>query len=252
MKKFTLLAAVLLIAAPITFISCDKDEENTTTDPANNQTPLPSIPGVSGVMAAINTSVVQNLPFVGEQTTFLGLAAAAFPDASGNLVSAGTVSVNGVDLSNTQNTYILTPGLTNPTGITYGSSVSWEVTGGSGIQAFNHTFAAEVPKIGNLTGVGAEISQGDLTVGIDMNNPGTSLGTLDSIIYMISGPDGNRMITRAGNQRTHTFAASDVAAVGKGQGMVQVVGYRLAIETKNGKQFAFVNEGVFNKQVTIK
>jgi hypothetical protein len=252
MKKMTTWAICALIAVPVLLTSCNKDEDENNQTPVNNQTPLPSITGVDGVMAAINTSVVQNVPFLGETTTFLGLAAAAFYDGSGNLANAGTVSVNGVDLSSTQNSYVLTPGIANPTGITFGPSVSWEVTGGSGIPAFTHTYNAKVPKIGNITGVGSEITQSDLTVGIDLQNVGTDLGTLDSIIYMIAGPSGDKLITKRGNQFTHTFSAAEVTAVGKGQGMVQVVGYNLKIENKGGKNIAFVNEGVFNKQVTIK
>jgi hypothetical protein len=234
-------------------VSCNKDDGDSGGDnnAKANETPIPNVPGVDGVLVAINNSVVQNLPFVGEQTTVMGLATAVFFAGSGNQVNAGSVAVNGNDLSYMSGAYVFTPGFANPMGLEFSGSVSWEVGGGSGIPNFVHTYQAGVPVIGGLNGVNDEVS-GELAMSINMNNPATNLQGVDSVMFNLYGPSGEIIVTKAGNARNHTFSAAEVASVGKGQGMVQVAAYRLRIETKSGKDFGFVNQGVFNKFVTFK
>jgi hypothetical protein len=248
LHKLFLLTAIFAVVS----VSCNKDDDDNGSNNAKpNERPIPNIPGVDGVLVAINNSVVQTLPFIGEQTTVMGLATALFFDGSGNQVNAGSVAVNGNDLSYMNGAYVYTPDFTSPMGLEFSGSVSWEVGGGSGIPNFVHTFQSGVPVIGGFSGVDDEIS-GELTVSINMNNPATNLQGVDSVMFNLSGPSGEVLVTKPGNARTHTFTAAEVARVGKGQGLVQVAAYRLRIETKSGKDFGFVNQGVYNKFVTFK
>jgi hypothetical protein len=252
MKK---LSAYLMasVAMSLILFSCSKDDDSNGggSTSKGNESPIPNIPGAAGVLVAFNNSVVQNVPFIGEQTTVMGLATAVFFDDSGNQINAGSVAINGNDLAYMSGAYVFTPGITNPMGLEFTGSVGWEVSGGNGIPNFVHTNPGGVPVVGGLTGVTDEIS-GGFTVHINVNNPATNLQGVDSVMFNLYGPDGEVLITRPGNARSYSFSAAEVAKVGKGQGIVQVAAYRLAIESKSGKDFAFVNQGVFNKFVSYK
>ena len=85
---------------------------------------------------------------------------------------------------------------------------------------------------------------------IDLNNPFTNLGQLDSISYLIRGKSGS-LIKKMGTLDSAGFSVEELKSLGKGKAYIQVEVYRFEIKTYSGFKVAYVNKGVLNKPIWV-
>lgn len=238
----------LLLSLVVFSSSCGKDDDDDDDQNPNQPTAttIPPIDDADGIMVALKTlSFVSQLGFETEVPT--NTAVAAFGNMqTGDFVDVGAVDVDGNVLTKYENdSYVFTPSVTNPNGIEFGTNFTWNVAGGNGFAAFDHTVNFPFPSIGKITSATGTISAASsytLTV--------QSVASADSVIFQIAGANGtNVLVTKVGNSTSHTFTASELASVGKGTGIIQVAAYRLNNATKAGKNIYFINETVVTEFV---
>lgn len=254
MKKSLLFSLGLSLL--VVFNACKKDDEDddddntpTVTTPAN---PTPTPNDADGVCVSIQSASVVSVPVIGTQTTFLGLAVAAFPNGANTFASAGTVTVNSESLAKqTNNSYVYTPSASNATGISFSNANDWSVSGEGSITGFNYSNSTDIPMIGDLTAGETVSTGGSFSLGIALNNSFTDLNNADSIYYGVYGPDGQLIHATGGGTTSHTFTASQMATVGAGSGFVQIAAVTFNPQTLSGQKIYFVNEGVLTKSVTF-
>jgi len=248
MRKFITYFLSLMM---IVFFVVGCSEESSTEPDGNGTNNPPSYIGpggvFDGVLVAIFTASVIDIPGIGPQAVQIGTATAFFYSGSNN-VNAGTVSVDGEDMTYNSGIYIYTPDALNPTGLSFGNP-SWNVAGGNGIPAFNYTTSNGMPSITSFQNSSTTVDvSSDYTLGLGT----ASVNLSDSLYFGVYGPSGNLYITKARSQgSSHTFTAAEMATVGKGAGYVQIAAYRFQEFMTGGKNFAFVNEGVLTQAVTL-
>lgn len=269
-KNLILIGAVTAIFA-LTLTACKKDEEKKTgcTDPtATNydasaeeddgsciqpaasqpSTYTPTYSGINGVLVGIKTITTVTQPIVGTVDFPIGTAAAFFSENGGSsFVGAGTVTADGNTLTaQSNNSYIYTPSGSDTDGIAFGSSLSWNGTGGTwpAFDIVNYDGFSDV----------YDISSGDVTVSSAYTVSTGGIYGADSIYFALHSPTGSKSIIIAGNTGTssYTFSASDVSGLGKGSGYVQVVGINYNNQTLNSKNYWLLNETVRTKMVNFK
>lgn len=266
MKTFKLLSIIFISTCLFTcYTSCKKESSPeptpaTTSTPAPTPTPTPTPSATSsnptptpsdanGVLVALKTISTVNVPFVGNIKQEIGVPVAFFFNTPGTYLDAGTVSCNSSNLSKqSNNAYTFTPGTSEPTGVSYSSGVNWSVGGNSVNVVPNFTYS---PSIGfpELDSIAGNISTVTRSSGVTI--AATNLITnADSVIFSVYGPSGTAQKVLA-NTSTHTFSASDLSALGTGNGYIQIAAYKIADQTFSAKKYYFVNEAVFTKMVTI-
>lgn len=269
MKKLLLIIAPVLVIA-FSLTSCDKEPTTTvptidTPDvvdtPDNNNGPAPITPttadGIWGTLVALKMEYSYSSPQIPfPVTTMSELGVAAFYDddnGKANLVDAGKVMVNSYELEKqTNNSYTLTAttGLT-PSSLDLGSSVKWEVAGGSGIPMINYSHTGSFPA---YTGtIPSEISKsGGLEIEL-----GSKVTGADSV-YIVIVTSKETIIKRYGASPGPSKAnieASELSSlpnVDDNTAYLEVVPFTYKLNTVNGKRFAFVKETAVVSSVNIK
>ena len=219
----------------------------TTASAALAAAPSGYTPAYTGTFAAligIKTISTTSTP-IGPINTEIGTAVAVFSEDGGaNFMTGCVVGVDGNNLSaQTNNSYVYTPGTTNPTGITYGATQNWTGTG------------AAWPSFSTSTSIGfpnvTEISSSDVTISSGYTvNCGANI-TSDSIYFAVYGPNGTAYKIIGGGTSTYTFSASDLSGIGAGSGFVQIAGINYDPKTVGGRSYYLMNETVRTKSVTI-
>lgn len=204
----------------------------------------PTYPGTFATLIGIKSISTTSTP-IGPINTEIGTAVAVFSEDGGaNFMSAGTVSVDGNNLSaQTNNSYVYTPGQSNPAGITYGSTQNWSGTG-AGWPSFNASTSVGFPSV-------AEISSSDVTMSSGYTLNCGSAVNADSIYFSVYGPNGTAMKIIGGGVSSYTFSASDLNALGAGSGFVQIVGINYDPQTIGGRTYYILNETARTKSVNI-
>lgn len=265
MKKFTILM-VPAIAMAIGFTSCDKTPVEPTIPkidtPQTTAAPTPVTPsagdGMWGAMIALEMKFTINNPQLPVPvTTSTDMGIASFYDnnnGSGNLVDAGTVSINGNDLEkNTNNSYTLTAttGMT-PSTLDLGSTVSWKVSGGSGISAITHNHTTSgFPDYTGTTPTEIDRSK-DLEVDLGSNVSGA-----DSV-YVVIVTTSKTIIKAYGANPAPSKATitaselSGLSAVDDNTAYFEVVPFTYEVSTISGKKYAFIKEAAVVTAVNVK
>jgi len=244
LKKAAQQSMIVLFALSLTLTSCQKDDDDNNNN-NNNSEPSSSFQFGDGTLVAVRSETVQSTPF-GDVTITLGTGVAVFAAGSNytSFADAGVVSLNSESLQKqSNNSYVFTPGVANPTGIDFSGGVNWSVAGNSttGVPAFTHTVSHGFPNAGNITS-GNEVSKSaGFTVTI------TNISNADSVYFMIN----DKLKAFAGNATTATFSAADLSGLSKGQGIVTVAPWKFSTAQYGGKNFYFVTETVKQKSVTI-
>ncbi|PWH82911.1 hypothetical protein [Brumimicrobium oceani] len=265
MKHSKIIIASLILVLGLGFTSCKKegctdpvavnynDDAEKDDGSCEYATPAasaptsysPSFAGEFGALIAIKTISTSESP-IGPIDTELGTAVAVFSENSGNsFVGAGTVKVEGEVLSKQDNnSYVYMPSQTNPMGLTYGSSVSWEGTGATW-EAFststNQGFSSVNP-----------ITSGDISTSGDYTLTSGSVANADSILYAVYGSNGNQLVILGGNTTSHTFTAAELSNLGEGSGYAQVVGLNYDQKVIGTKDYWLINETVRTKSIEVK
>lgn len=249
-SKFFVARVIMLLVVSCVMVlnnGCSKSNNNSNNGNASATT-IPPIDEADGVMVAIKTvSFINQSGF--EFETYINTAVAAFGNfQTEQLVDVGTVDLDANVLDKVDNNaYIFTPSASNPTGLTFGNSFDWTVTGGSGFSGFSHTVNFGFPSVGKITSATGTISSSSpYTLSVE------SIAAADSVIYQIAGNNGtNVLVTKVGSSTSHTFTAAEVASVGKGTGIIQVAAYTYDSSVEGGKTIYYVNESVVTDFVEI-
>lgn len=243
---------LLSLAVAIGFSSCKKDEEPepepdtpTAAAPAN---PIPAPQGADAALVAIHTATYITAPFVGEIYQPIGFGVGVFGNlATGAFVNAGAVTLNSKSLSPQSNqTYVFSPGATEPTGIDFSSGANWTVAGGNGFAAFNHSTTNEVPSGPKYTGSTTIARNAEYTLSSSI-----AILSADSVIFNVISPTVTLTKVLPGNISTCSFTAAEMGTLGAGSGYVQIVPYNFEYATYGGKQIYFINESVSTNSVTF-
>ena len=235
-------------AVSVAVVSCNTDDPadeipETPTDPSSNP-PTPSFGEGYGTLSAVETATTIEIPGFGSETIDMGIAAAAFFDGNSydSFVDAGTVSAEGESLTQYENkSYAFTPTQTEPNGLDFGSTASWEVSGAGNIPAFTHTTGIGFPTLGAITSDDVVPATGDFTVSVN------NVSGADSVYFMLGGV----IHIEAGNATSSTFTEAEIDGMGSGASFAQVAPYNWEEATKSGKLFYFVMEKVRTQSVTI-
>lgn len=235
--KFILFA----LAGVTAFSSCSKDDEEETPTPTATANPTastyPSPSDSDGNLIAVNSrSTVSGF------TITIGTAVAVFPDGSGNNNDAGTVQADNNTLDKQpNNSYVYTPGTTNPTGITFGSSIVWTGGGTTNVPTFTLTNNDGMPTVADINS-GTTASK---ATGYTLST--TSISNSDSVLFIL----GDLSYIAGPNTLTHTFSSSDMASLGNGTNISSIAPYKMSSQTVSGKKFYLINETVVQQQVTV-
>jgi len=245
MKTQVNLLIMLFLAMSLAFTGCNEDDEDDEPDPAPAQNtdtePVPTFPMADATLVAVDTETTQDTP-LGTFDIFIGTAVALFFDTNQNLLDAGTVSINGSDLTkNSNNSYTYLPSLTEPEGLSFTTGTDWDVSGSSNFPAFSASPGFDFPSVGDISGGDIVDRSADYTITI------SSVADADSIIYLVSGISK----TTAGNVTSCTFTADELAGAPAGQGIIQAAPYAYEDQEFSGKIVYFVKEKVVSKSVTI-
>ena len=222
--------------------SCETGSAAAALAPPSGYTP--AYTGTFATLVGIKTISTTSTP-IGPINTEIGTAVAVFSEDGGaNFMTAGTVSVDGNNLSaQTNNSYVYTPGQTNPTGITFGSTQNWSGTG-AGWPAFTASTSIGFPTV-------TEISSSDVTMSSGYTLNCGSAVTADSIYFSVYGPNGTAMKLVGGGTSSYTFSASELSGLGAGSGFVQIVGINYDPQTIGGRSYYILNETALTKSVNI-
>ncbi|MBI1288809.1 MAG: hypothetical protein GC178_14670 [Flavobacteriales bacterium] len=241
-------ARFLVLAGAVSFAvaSCNtkKDDTSTPSDPASDP-PTPTVGEGYGTLSAVKTVTTIDPGFgLPTQEIELGIAAAAFFNGTdySTFVNAGSVSAEGESLTQYENnSYAYTPSQTNPSGIDFGSTASWDVGGAGDIPAFTHTTSIGFPTLGTISSATTVPATGNYTLSV------SNVTGADSVYFMLGGV----VHVEAGNATSSTFTEAEIDGMGSGSNFAQVAPYKIEAATKSGKQFFFVTEKVKTQSVTI-
>ena len=174
----------------------------------------------------------------------LNYAVAAFNDTTGsNLITAGTVTCEGTELSlrtGTVYTYDVTG---NESGISFSFPIEWKATGDAW-PAFEVSANNAFPEIGNITSGNIELNE-------DYTLTTSSASGSDSLLYAIFGQEGMVQVLTSGSNTSYTFSASDLRQVGKGTAVVQVTGLSYATENLDRRDYLLVSQKVRSRVVEV-
>lgn len=222
--------------------SCETGSTASAATPPSGYTP--SYTGTFATLVGIKSLSTTSTP-IGPIDTEIGTAVAVFSEDGGaNFMTAGTVSVDGNNLSaQTNNSYVYTLGQSNPTGISFGSTQSW-MGSGANWPAFSASTNVGFPSV-------STISSSDVTASSGYTLSCSSSISADSIYFSVYGPNGSAMKVVAGGTSSYTFSSAELSGVGSGSGFVQVVGINYDPQTVGGRAYYLLNETARTKSVTI-
>ncbi len=237
------LILAVLVGVSLSLTSCKKDDDDNGN--GGNPSDDTNFQLGAGTLVAVKSQTVQSTA-IGDITIDIGTAVAVFgKDASWSaFVDGGTVKVNDKELEKFgNNSYVFTPGIADPTGITFGSSVDWSVSGnsGNGVPAFDHTVSGGFPSVGNVSVEGPVSKAEGVTV------PITGVSNADSLYVNIN--EAFKVV--ASNATSANFSAADLSNVSTGTGIISIAAVRYTTADYSGKTFYFLTETVKQKTVEI-
>lgn len=227
-------------------VSCSKDDDNNNNNNSStpdSSPPTPELSDADGACWAIRTVSTQQT-IIGPIEIEVGVAVGAFFGTTGgsSLVDVGTVSVDGNDLAKqSNNSYLLTPGLTNPTGLDFTTNVVWEVAGGNGFSAFMHTDDQSWPAINGL------FSPDTFAISNGYTFQLSGVSGCDSVLFAV----GDVVKFVSGNASSCTFSAAELSGLASGVNYVNAAGIRLEAVNQGSKKVYFGKEYVQGKTVYI-
>lgn len=243
-------ALFIALATLVSLGACKKEEaeppvvEVPTGGGSNTSSPstTPTFTGAAAVLAAVSTASTQEIPGFGTVSVDINTGVAYFRDADGTSVQAGSVSCNDNALTFQNGGYAYTPSAMNPTGIDFGSGVTWNVTGGNGFSAFNrNTNTLSFPSAGTITSSGTVNRSAGYTITTDFVNDA------DSVYFLV----GNVLQRRGPNSGTCTFSSGELGALTAGPSLAMVAAFNYYSENIGGKEVYFIKQRVLTRSVTV-
>ena len=242
---------IILICGLLAVAACREPDDGPpppVVDPAAPSIKLTTIAGTNSTLQATYFSTIVDSGFIGKITYIQGWGHAYFKSSNGAIIKPQWVATEGTQLNEKLGKYSSSPG--NTQGIDFGSSVIWDVSETVLNPAIKEVLPYKVPEIGDVNVKDSLSSQVAFNMIIDLNNPFTNLGQLDSISYLIRGKSGS-LIKKMGTLDSAGFSVEELKSLGKGKAYIQVEVYRFEIKTYSGFKVAYVNKGVLNKPIWV-
>ncbi|MES2620307.1 MAG: hypothetical protein V4615_05590 [Bacteroidota bacterium] len=249
MNKNIFTVSALLLSGLLMVSSCKK-EDDTPSAPQDTAPTVNTPSDADGAFAAVNT--LTHTTVAGFTTTIeIGTAVAWFGTQS-TFVDGGTVTCDGETLNKQSgNSYVYVPTTTTPTGIDFATPLVWDISGNSanGVPAFTKSHSGSFPSIDDISNSGEIATNADFT----LTATGAVSGS-DSVIFVVSGPNGSVLKVQGPDVSSCTFTAAEMGTLGTGSnsGLLQIAPYRLTSEVFSSKKYYFVKEAVVSKFVTLK
>lgn len=204
----------------------------------------PSFSGVYGALIAINTITTTTTP-LGDMDTQVGTAVALFSEDGGStFVTAGNIHANSNQLTaQSNNSYVYQITTSNPTGITFSNNVSWTGTGGAW-PSFSATTNQGFSTIGTVT-------SGNASANASYSLTANQVSNCDSVLFVIAGQGTHVTKMLPGNATSHTFTDAEVATIGTGTAIVQIIGLNYDLQNIASKDYYLINETVKSKIISI-
>jgi len=236
----------------LALVACEEDEKEEQQNqpvPAPNSTTPQVGSNVDAVMVALNVAVSFEVPNFPPQTVFQGIPFAQILDNT----SAGTVSCEGGALASFGGgsyTFSLDP--TDTDGLSFDRPIEWEATGGSTVGAFTYSHDATAPRIADVMGDNDGVVDLSDDVTISYNTSQSSLGSADSLYFVIYDRTGNNIIKKTGRNTTAvTFMAGEISDLVSGAGSIQVNAFTYEVENAGGATIAVIAQGSATKNVEL-
>lgn len=253
MKILSTTLVTLFLGITLIFSACSSEDDNDPKQTAQAN-PMPNAPGdANAVLAAVMSysdlpSSVPSIPGVGGMAIDVASGSFFNGEIGSKLVNVGEVKLNTKALQIPGgNAYI-----NNPTDFSYslvaGQTNSWQVTGGSGFDAFTHTTTKKMPsQVKFSSSVADSYSKGsDVMLSIESITSNT-----DNILWVIS--DGKTTVTKESKSKSVTFSSSELSSFkATTTGLVQVASYNSEEKSYGGKKVYFINETLHTKMIEIK
>lgn len=224
--------------------SCVTGGDTTATNPPTTPTFTPNFNGTFGALIAIKSVSTTSTP-IGDIDTEIGTAVAMFSnDGGANYQLAGTVDVDGNALNvQSNNSYVYQITSSSPTGIDYGSSVTWTADGGTW-PAFTATTNQDFASV-------SAIQSGNPNTTSSYSLSTSSVSNADSVLFVVAGQNGQISQMMPGTATSHTFSDSQISSIGTGSAIVQIVGLKYDLQNISSNDYYLINETVRSKTVTI-
>lgn len=254
MKKIT----ILFFAAAFSYgiSSCVKTPSTTVTPTPTptspSSTPTPTVASVDGVLVSLRidvTTVTAGIPF----SLITESAVASFYSTTGGttMVDAGSVSVNSLSLTKqSSNSYYKTATLgMTPSDLSFSSGSNWSVGGAGSIPSFTYNNSASFPSFtGSVTDSVITRSSG-LTISLSGN-----VSNADSVILFVAAGSTSVVKVVSGSAASVTLSASELSGlpvVTNKTAFLEVIPYRVLLNTFSSKHYAFIKEYALVKSVNI-
>lgn len=257
MRKI-LFPVLTILMLSVVSVSCEKNEPDTgktqTIDPVKTFSNLDA----AGVMVATKSyikapSVTGGIPGIGgvDLDMEVGTAVAIFGDLkNGTFSDAGQVriSVNSQQYplkKQSNNSYVSTPGLTDPQGIVFEDNIPlWDVPNLSFSKSSYYRFPGKLTITSEKTITKSE--------GYTFSISGSNMG--DSIIYIVASENGYVMKTKSPQAGYNiSFSASELSELKASKyALLQVTTYRIRKETLQNKNYYLINQVVTTEYVELK
>ncbi len=214
----------------------DTHIQNIYLQGAQSEPPAPDFTDGDAVLVAANIAAWQS----GLKVT-LASAVAVFK-VNGSNVDVGTVKVNNNTLTkNDDNSYYWSP--SNST--SFNNDVNWFISGGNGFSITDTTITTGFPSVDKIN------SSATVNISSGYTLSTSSVTGADSVLFVISGPDGVVERMQSGNATSYTFSSSDLSSVGTGSGVVMIAPFKVVKTLKDNKNWYYINEEVATQNVTI-
>lgn len=247
MKKHNRLFLLAAFAISAVISSCTKDKEEEivpTQEPTPTASTNFSFSDGHGVLAAVKSvsyTTVAGYSVPVETNT----AVAVFSATPGGSVfaDAGTVHLNGNELSKQSNNSYVYQNFTSP--FTF-NQIAWAVAGSSAVPSISYTHNKPMPSFSGYSALPATITRSSgLTVSL-----GSAVSGADSIYVIVTGNSGSQYLLKrfGGTASQAVFSASELSGLTAGNtGLLQVVPWNYTAVDFSGKKLYFVNETAYSK-----
>ncbi len=250
--------AILFFTAAVSYgiSSCVKTPSTsvtpTPTPTSPSSTPTPTVASVDGALVSLRldvTTVTAGIPI--SITTESALASFYSTTGGTTMIDAGTVSVNSLSLEKqSSNSYYKTAtiGMT-PSTLSFSSGSSWSVSGAGSVPAFTYNNSADFPSFTGTVNDSIITRSSGITVSLSGN-----VSNADSVILFIAAGSTSVHKTVAGSAGSITLTASDLSGlpvVSNKSAFLEVIPYRVLLNTFGTKHYAFIKEYAFVKSVNV-
>lgn len=239
-----------LVLLVLLAISCKDNPAPTAPipDPKKPEIEFTRVKSANATLQATYFSTIEDSGLIGKITYIQGLAYAEFRNPAGQNANPKKIVVEGTTLTREGLYYKSDPGTTQ--GIDFGSSVSWHITGNDPVPDIDEDIMHKVPEIGNVSFKDSLDASKDLNLSIDINNPFTNLGSIDSVKFRIVGK--KTTLSAASNSVDSIYFSSDkLIELGMGKAYIYAEAFYLEKKSYNGYNVAFINKGVLIKPIWI-